>query len=70
MTLPPASILETEVGYNVVQRQMEQQTALRKAQYEKCDKVMGEELRHMSTNTVVRDIDRMSRVLYGEEAPM
>ena len=41
------------------------QTALNKAKFERCAKQMGEELRHMSTSTVVRDIDFMSTVLDG-----
>jgi pimeloyl-ACP methyl ester carboxylesterase len=44
--------------------------ALQQAEYERCGEAMGDELRYMSTSTVVRDIEEMSRAFEGEDAPM
>ena len=44
--------------------------AMQQAEYERCAKTMGDELRYMSTSTVVRDIEEMSRILEGEDIPM
>jgi len=44
--------------------------ALQQAEYERCAETMGDELRYMGTSTVVRDIEEMSRIFEGEDAPI
>lgn len=42
--------------------------ALLKAQFSRCSKKMGDDLKYMGTTTVVRDMDLITRTLEGEEA--
>ncbi|KAK0549096.1 hypothetical protein OC846_004207 [Tilletia horrida] len=52
-------------------RQWAEVQALRRVEMEKCTAEMGaDELRYMSSSSVVRDIDFMSRQLEGEDAPI
>lgn len=44
--------------------------ALLKVQFDVCKETMGDQLRYMGTATVVRDLDFMTRILYGEDALM
>ncbi|KAJ7598797.1 Alpha/Beta hydrolase protein [Mycena floridula] len=44
--------------------------AMKQAQAQLCEKNMGDELKYMGTATVVRDIDFMSKVFDGEDAPI
>jgi hypothetical protein len=50
--------------------QQRQAIALQRTQAELCWANMGEELRYMSTSTVVRDIDFMARKIDGENSKM
>ncbi|KAJ7598799.1 Alpha/Beta hydrolase protein [Mycena floridula] len=50
--------------------QYEQFLAMKRAQAQLCEKNMGDELKYMGTATVVRDIDFMSKVFDGEDAPI
>lgn len=50
--------------------QHRQLMSLQQTQFEKCKEAMGDDLRYMGTSTVVRDIEEMSRVLEGEDAPI
>ncbi|KAH8102176.1 Alpha/Beta hydrolase protein [Cristinia sonorae] len=44
--------------------------ALLRTQFEICRQNMGEELRYMGTSTVVRDLDFMSKIFDGTDAPI
>ncbi|SCV74062.1 BQ2448_6494 [Microbotryum intermedium] len=48
--------------------QHQERMALMKAEYERCGKMMGDELRYMSTPTVARDIVEMTEQLEGKGA--
>lgn len=48
--------------------QHRQLLGLQEAEFAACAEKMGDEIRHMSTSTVVRDIERMSAILYGPRA--
>lgn len=63
----PADPYSTEGRLHLLE-QHRQLLALQQAEFEKCRDSMGDEIRHMGTATVVRDIERMSHVLDGPEA--
>lgn len=50
--------------------QHRQLLAMQQAEFQKCEEAMGDQLRFMSTSTVVRDIEEMSRVLEGPDTPI
>lgn len=50
--------------------QHRQLLSMQETEYTKCAETMGDELRYMSTTSVVRDIEEMSRVLEGPDAPI
>lgn len=59
----------SEEGYNHLLDQHRQLMALQEAEFAQCNRTM-DDLQYMGTSTVVRDIDRMSTILYGPEAPI
>ncbi|GJJ14062.1 hypothetical protein Clacol_008319 [Clathrus columnatus] len=50
--------------------QQREAETLYQLQYEMCGRTMGDNLRYMGTSTVARDIDFITRILEGEEAPI
>ncbi|THH27214.1 hypothetical protein EUX98_g6976 [Antrodiella citrinella] len=44
--------------------------AMQKTQHQVCYRIMGDDLKHMGTTNVVRDLDAITTALDGEDAPM
>jgi pimeloyl-ACP methyl ester carboxylesterase len=65
----PPDPLSEEGQFHILEQHREL-LALQQAQHERCADTMGDELKYMSTSTVVRDIVEMNRVFEGEDAPM
>lgn len=66
--LPPDP--ESPEGYAHIVQQWAAWRALYAAQYQLCGEKYGEELKHMGTSTVVRDIDYMAKLFDGPDALM
>lgn len=69
-TVPSITNLSSPTVRDSLIQQYREFLALHKAQAELCRKRMGQELRYMSTTTVVRDLDFMAQKFDGEDAPI
>ncbi|KAL0569408.1 hypothetical protein V5O48_012562 [Marasmius crinis-equi] len=68
LTVPSISDLDSSSLRQSLVEQYKEFNDLKKRQGEICKEKMGDDLRHMGSATVARDIDFMSRVLEGDEA--
>ncbi|KAJ7596408.1 Alpha/Beta hydrolase protein [Mycena floridula] len=70
ITVSSIANLSSETLRDELLLQYEQFLAMKQAQAQLCEKNMGDELKYMGTATVVRDIEFMSKVFDGEDAPI